>query len=667
MSQDDTPIGELLEAARELYQSGRPVEAIAAAKRALLADPRSVGATMLLARITADAGRADVAVPLLSRAVTLGRTDSGLLREAAQLFERLGRADLAADALLHAEAATAGGDADLLRTRAQELLSAGRRAEAVEHLERLAALAPRDITVRHTLAQLAVADQRHESAVHHLRAAVAVREDLPELWLNLGQVLAAIGDAEGARECFQRTRALAPSSVPARWLHARAVPVVAASEEERARELRRAEAELQQLARWLDTSDPAARKDASRGIPDNFHVHYLGEPLIELQRAYGGLVHRVVGDTARRPRTDRRPPRIRVGFASSCFRDHTVLKLFVGWMRELDRSRFEVRGYHVGPGADEGTEMARAACEQFAHVPWPDAVDAIGADDLDALVYPEVGMDSNVVKLAAHRLAPVQAVAWGHPITTGLPTMDYFLTSDLMEPPGAEARYTEQVVRLPNLSLYVEPLDPGAPTVPRSALRAPDDATLYVCCQSLFKIPPAQDRLLARIARNVGNARFVFLQHHARPVTDLFKRRLSEAFAAEGLDAAGHSIWLPRLSFRSYLDLNLLGDVFLDTLEWSGGQTALEAVACSLVPVTLPGATMRSRHTAAILRRMGVTDTIAGSADEYVEIATRLGLDADRRRDVRARIIASRDALYRDRESIRALEAFLEGAVEQAH
>ena len=73
------------------------------------------------------------------------------------------------------------------------------------------------------------------------------------------------------------------------------------------------------------------------------------------------------------------------------------------------------------------------------------------------LLYPEVGMDMIVGWLAAQRLAPVQCVAWGHPETTGMPTIDYFLSSDFMEPPDAATHYTESLVRMPHLGHISRP------------------------------------------------------------------------------------------------------------------------------------------------------------------------------------------------------------------
>lgn len=70
---------------------------------------------------------------------------------------------------------------------------------------------------------------------------------------------------------------------------------------------------------------------------------------------------------------------------------------------------------------------------------------------LDVLLYPEVGIDPVCAQLAALRLAPVQAMAWGHPQTSGLPTIDVFLSNELMEPPDGAGHYTEQLLPLPGI------------------------------------------------------------------------------------------------------------------------------------------------------------------------------------------------------------------------
>ena len=131
-------------------------------------------------------------------------------------------------------------------------------------------------------------------------------------------------------------------------------------------------------------------------------------------------------------------------------------------------------------------------------------------------------------RLAGLRLAPVQATSWGHPDTSGLPTVDDYLSSDLMEPPDAQAHYTEHLVRLPNLSIWYEPPALTAAALSRSDIGVPQEAVVYWCCQSLYKYLPRFDGIFARIAAAVPDARFLFIEYpHGQRVNAIFRERLA--------------------------------------------------------------------------------------------------------------------------------------------
>ena len=124
-----------------------------------------------------------------------------------------------------------------------------------------------------------------------------------------------------------------------------------------------------------------------------------------------------------------------------------------------------------------------------------------------------------------------------------------------------------------------------------------------------------------------------------------------------------HCVILPLLGKFDYWNLNLVADVFLDSLEWSGGVTTLEAIACGLPIVTLPGRYMRGRHSCGILTQLGVTDTIVHDEDEYVEIAVRLGAEREWRTDVLKRMKSNHARVYSDTKCVRALEDFFRSVV----
>jgi protein O-GlcNAc transferase len=187
----------------------------------------------------------------------------------------------------------------------------------------------------------------------------------------------------------------------------------------------------------------------------------------------------------------------------------------------------------------------------------------------------------------------------------------------------------------------------------------------FWCGQSLFKYLPQFDAVFPRIAREVGDCRFIFIEFPSGDyVTGLFRKRLDRAFAEFGLRASDFVIVLPRLGEDRFSAAIARCDIGLDSIGWTGNNSTLEALVHDLPIVTVPGAMMRGRHTMAILQMMGVMDTITKTVDDYVSTAVRLAQDVSWRMALRKRIAESKSGLYRDDSFILAFEEFL---VEVAH
>lgn len=517
-------------------------------------------------------------------------------------------------------------------------------------------------------------DEAQMALVQALQAALAATPGDPALNERLGDVLANAGDAGAARDAYVAALLADPARLRPRWLANRILPRVYGSAAEIELWRRRFADGIGALAGGIDPASPEAL--AGLQLRSNFELPYQGRDDKAAQALWGGFAARVMA--AHHPELAQRPParplagrpdgRLRVGYASAYFHSHTITLLFNGWLRHADRERFKIHLYLIGSVRDASTEVLRRQAEvvRDLDVAVATSARAIRDDALDVLVYPDLGMDNRSLALAALPLAPVQCVSWGHPVTTGLPTMDWFLTSDLMEPEGGEAHYTERLERLPRLSIAYAPAAPAAGK-DRAALGLPEDAVVYLCCQAQQKYLPMHDAVFPAIAKSVPAARFVFIRHRSmHSVNRQFEARLAAAFRAAGLDPARHLVFLPWQPWRDFLQLNAVSDAFLDSVGWSGGNTTLEALSQGLPPVTLPTAFMRGRHTYAMLRLLGLDELIARDADDYVRIAVRLGTDPAWRRTVRERIAAGRGRLYDDVEAVRALEAFYRRAHAEA-
>jgi CRISPR-associated protein Csy1 len=222
-----------------------------------------------------------------------------------------------------------------------------------------------------------------------------------------------------------------------------------------------------------------------------------------------------------------------------------------------------------------------------------------------------------------------------------------------MEPADAASHYTEALHVLPGLGTrYPPPPIPGR--APRARLGLPDDRTLYLVPQSLFKLHPDNDAVLARIVEKDADALLVLFASPERGATDSVRKRLIGALR----DVAGrpekHLLFLAQRTREEFLRVNAACDVMVDSLHWSGGNTSLDALHSGLPVATHPGAMMRGRQSAAMLRTLDCAELIADSARDLAALCVEIANDPPRRASLSARI---RDGLPRLTESDESLVA----------
>ena len=184
----------------------------------------------------------------------------------------------------------------------------------------------------------------------------------------------------------------------------------------------------------------------------------------------------------------------------------------------------------------------------------------------DILFFTDIGMEPFTYFLAFSRLAPVQCVTWGHPVTSGLTTLDYFISNPHMDPPGSESHYTERLVRLTRFtSHYRRPELP--PAAGRDSLGLSETAHLYVCPQSLFKLHPGFDQALAGILRHDPAGEIILLEGPHREWRQALERRFAQVMP----DVAARVRFLPRLPVDAFFNLVTASDVMLDPTPFCGG------------------------------------------------------------------------------------------------
>ena len=651
--------------------SGDVAGALSDARRAAELAPSDARAWNSLGIAAADAGDRELAVDAFGNATRLDPTYARGWNNYGNALRAVGRRAEALAAFGRAVAADpryAFGWTNLAVARRDE----GDDAGAAEAARRALALDPRQRTAELVIAGIARRAGDLDRAIDGYRRALAGRPDDAATRLALAGTLAERDDMDDARAAYARAAGDDPSLLRARLGEALALPMIVASDEALAQERAAYASGIARLAGELPRR--AAAMPAARVLDElrwtNFLLAYRGEDDVVLQSAYGDLVAATL-DAARvpsslptpAPRTSakRAGERRRIAFVSAFLRDGTVGRYFERWITGLDRDRFDVVVHQLTHGDDALTARVRARADAFVSHGGSRVLEiaqSIAAGAPDVVVYPELGMDATTFALAALRLAPVQCAGWGHPVTSGLPTIDAMFTSGPMEPPDGDAHYRERLVRLPGIGTrYARPSLPERAS--RAALGLPDRGPLLLFPQSLFKLHPADDRRVARVLAAAPEARVVaFAGRHPR-LTAKWRARLDPVLDFHGV-ARDRVIVRPQSGHDDYLRVNLACDAMLDSARWSGGNTSLDAIACGLPIATCPGSLMRSRQSAAMLRLAGVPELVADDEDACVAIAARLAADDEWRNALSRRVVEGAACVVDDDAPVDAFASALE-------
>jgi protein O-GlcNAc transferase len=353
----------------------------------------------------------------------------------------------------------------------------------------------------------------------------------------------------------------------------------------------------------------------------------------------------------------REPGKVRVAFISRCFKNHTIGQLMRGLIAKLSRESFAVTVLSVGNHDDGLARWIREHADEYVQLPSNLAVARrlIAQRKLDVLIYTDIGMEPVTYSLACTRLAPVQCALWGHPVTTGIDTIDYFISSEDLETADSEQHYTEKLVRLKNPAIYYYRPVPPSPLEGRGSFGLPEVGSLYGCPQSLFKFHPEFDDILGGILRGDPQGTLVLLEGKHRQWDDALRQRLASSIP----DVAERIRFVPQQDHRRFLNLNAVVDVLLDPIHFGGGNTSYEGLALGVPIVTMPSSLLRGRITYMLFRQLGVLDCVVSSPEEYVERAVRLGTDVDYRVAIADKIKAANEVLFENAAGVRELEEFL--------
>lgn len=682
-----------LEQARELYADGRLLEAATLLREFLRANPSSGDGLQLLGTIRFQTGSREQGKKLIEHAVTVDPRNGAAWNSLGLVFHLSGEDESALGAFAQATKVSPGyGEAWM--NQGFVLQELGRQEASIELFRRSIGTGFRDPKVFFFLGNAYSALGRHDEAISQFDEAISAAPEFADAWNNRSISLNAQGRLEEAAESMDRAiqliqdqvdreEAREPTSPEAlsrrtllvralesqgrwgeaidrlktaqdvgqRFLHALLMPAVFESSQMAADALRHLQQEVRRLREErLHLEDPLRQVGVTA-----FHLPYFGVSERPYQVAIADL-YREAAPSLRFEASHspgRRRPRI--GVISALLKKHSVALVFGGLMERLDRERFEVIYFQIG-ASDYYSERLVRSVDRLVRVPYnlAEARLAVAHEELDLLFYPEVGTDPLTYYLAFSRLAPVQAATWGHPLTSGSPTMDYFLSSEHLEREDGHVEYSEDLVRLPSLGAYYE--RPAAPTQwSRSDLGLPEDRRLYGCPQTAHKFHPNFDPVLATILERDERGSLVLIE----PDRPNLKRLLIERWRHSHPVFAERAIWLRQLPLDRYLRMLQLCDALLAPIQFGAGRSALDALGVGVPVVTFKGPYLKSRIAYAAYKEIAFEDLIAETEEQYADLAGRMANDREWQVEMRRQVGLRSEPLFCSGKAVSELNRFL--------
>jgi len=606
-----------------LQEQGKLEEAVAGYRRALQINPRNAQAHVNLGNVCLVNGQLDQAVASYRQALRIQPNF-------AMAHNNLGNA----------------------------IMEQGELDQAVAAYRRAVEIDPAYVDAHNNLGNALKDLNKLDEAVAAYRRAIQLKPDLAEAHTNLGKILEELGDHREAAASFGRALQIVPQRTMWQLRIASLCPTVFQGNRQIDEYRRNLSEELQRFSR-IDLRLELAEIATSATEPP-FKLMYQGRDDRPLKEAFANVFRNCVAEETHTPRTG--TPRI--GLVVNNRHEGVFLRCMRGILERIDTHWLEITVVCSHSGAEKIRGEIRNPAIGVLPVArrFDQMLEAIRAARFDLLYYWEVGSGTASYFLPMFRPAPVQCTSWGVPVTSGIPRIDYFISSELVESEEAEGHYTESLVRSSTLLSYQE-----RATLPESAKRRADFGFtaadhLYVCAQNIVKFHPDFDPLLAAILRRDESGVLAIPGDRHGVVTDDLRRR----FAAAMPDVAGRVVFLPWQPYGDYLGLLSAADVLLDPLHFGGAVTTYDALSLNRPIVTLPTRFARGRYTLGCYRKMGVTACVASGPEDYVDIAVRLGTDADFRASVRRQIEERSDVLFEDVEAVRQYELIFERLVEQS-
>ena len=571
-------------------------------------------------------GQPEQALPELDRLLQLSPTDAALLALRAEALRLAGRVPEAIDAYRKAGEYCSGARNWLI---AGLLLASGRKTDdALYCLRRALAEAPNDEQVLDSLITTYFNANRYKEAVELARRQLATGSN-PRYLSNAALLLQSDDLYEEATAAFKRIVALAPDDPTI--IGAALAPTRFTCEWDWIAELQ------EKIGSWYDRGDFAA--------PQEYPLTHLTWCADEVRNF--GVTRAYVERTVLRVEplnAETAPPegrRLRVGYLSCDFRNHATMHLMAGLLEYHDRQRFEVFAYdYSNHDISDYRQRFLYAVEHHVEIHSlsdQEAAARIAGDRLDILFDLKGYTGGGRPGILSYRPARVQAAYLGFPGSAAHPDIDYIVSDRFVTPDSSTPYYTEKFCRLPhtyqcNDRKRFAAAEPG----PRSMHGLPEGKVVFGAFNQSYKVDRASFWVWLRILAAVPDSVLWVLGQSQAAIANLLQEAERAGIASERL------IFAPFADPRAHLSRLQLADAVLDALVCNGHTTTSDALWTGVPVITARGSHFASRVSESLLNAMGLPELVGTDHDDMVQIARRIGTDAEYRTALREKVRANR-------------------------
>jgi protein O-GlcNAc transferase len=449
--------------------------------------------------------------------------------------------------------------------------------EALELIGRAIAINPRQAAYHCNLGVVLSHLNRHAAAGAEFTRAIALRPDYFEAYFNLANGLKDTGRPQEAIAQYRRAQALCPQDSDA-------------------------------VSNML------------------FALHCVWDPdpaqIFSEHRQWDQRFAQPLSDQIRPHDVDRDPNRrLRIGYVSPDFREHSVGFFIESLLAAHDPSQFELFGYADLPRSDAITTRIQKLFHNWRNatgISDPNLSEMIRADKIDILIDLAGHTAGNRLLVFARKPAPIQINYLGYPDTTGMSAMDYRLTDIHADPPGmTEGYYSEKLLRMPRSFVCYRPPE----NAPEVSIQKKDYIT-FGSFNNLAKMNEKITHLWSQILKTVPSSRLLI--KNAGLSDQQTREEFLQRFTSEGIEASRIDLRPQSPTILEHLKTYEEVDIALDTYPYNGTTTTCEAMWMGVPVVTLVGTTHAARVGLSLLTNVNLTELAADSPQGYVKLAANI-------------------------------------------